>query len=544
MPDDISDTTLAVLSKTIRRQRLFLVAALVAALIAAGGLAASAYVKSPAEQAAETRAPTPSVLTAPVLSTVLQNTVIVRGMVVAGGEIAVTPRSGGSGTSSGVLVVSKVTTKAGDEIRAGHVLIEVSGRPIIALGGLVPAYRDLKPGMDGSDVAQLQDALSQLGFSAARDVRGHFGPDTKSAVAAFYQHIGYPVPTTGGPNDAGDRQALQAAADAVTTAQRTVAADKLALQKATDELADAVAAVASTPSRPGGPVSPTSPGRTPGAPVPGPSTAAAHGDSPVQAARDAKATAQISYDYAVQDLDKATRAQSDLVASTGAMVPASEVVFVPSFPVRATKLTAGLGQAVSGSLLTLESGALVVDSVLQPGQNGLVKPGMSVQLDAEALGDQQAAGTVSSIGPLNNGAAPSDANPQGAVASPDADPQGVAQGSGNAGQTVSSPGAQTTPGYPLVMTPVTPLSAAWAGQDVRVTIAQAATAGAVLAVPLSAVSTGADGQASVTVVRADGTQQKMLVTAGGSADGDVQVTPVDPNGLRAGDNVVIGQAQR
>ncbi|NUR28997.1 MAG: hypothetical protein HOV83_24680 [Catenulispora sp.] len=527
VPDSGASTaSVDLLSRTVRRQRIFLAVAVAAALAAGGGLAASTLIESPAQQAAETRPPTASVLTAPVARKVLANTVVVRGSVAAGGNITVTPQQAASSGSSGAasaLVVSKLYARSGDQVSAGQVLIELSGRPIIALSGAVPAYRDLKPSMDGPDVAQLQKALADLGFGSGSDAKGHFGPGTKAAVSAFYAHIGYSVPTTGGPDDAGDRQALQSAADAVTTGQRAVEAAKRALDKADKALNDALAA-ARHPATGGTSAPPATTSPTAGQ---------SSGD--LQAARDARQQAQTTYDYAVQDLAKAQSAQRALIAGTGPMVPAAEVVFVPGFPVRLAQLNSALGQTVSGSLLTLEAGQLVVSSVLQAGQNDLVKPGMKVKLDAEALGDQTAEATVTSVGSYSTGqtGAP---NTQGAdspssAAKPDHDGAAPRQ-------------VQSEPGYPLVVTPDKPLPAAWAGQNVRVTIVGAATANPVLAVPLAAVSTGSDGQATVTVAAPDGSQHKVPVTPGISADGDVQVTPLTPAALAEGDSVVVGQAQQ
>jgi hypothetical protein len=544
-----SDIVITGLSKTVRRQRVFLAAACVAALAAGGGLAASTMIKSPAQQAAETKPPKPTVLTAPVVKKVLTDTVTTRGTVGAGGDIAVSPGAGGgAGTSSGsgtvLLVASKLYARAGDQIHAGQVLIEVSGRPIIALSGAVPAYRDLKPGMDGPDVAQLQDALKQLGHDCAPDALGHFGDGTKSALTDFYTALGYSVPTTGGANDAGDSSALQSAADAVTAQQRTVDTDYGLLRNADQALASAKKGLSqptTAPANAPGPSTGPSTGPSVG-PSTGPSTgpSAGSGRSALQTAQDAQQAAQSTYDNAVQDLGKAKKKQADLIAATGAVLPASEVVFVPSFPVRLAKLNAALGSTVTAPVLTLESGQLIVTSLLQPGQNSLIKPGVKVQLTAETLG-QTATATVTSIGPYSGGGADNAQNGNG-------------QNTGGAGTTgpssgqmagASAGGGQQSPrlpGYPMTVTPDSPLNPAWAGQDVRVTIINAATSSAVLAVPLSAVSTGADGRSAVTVVAADGTQRRVPVAAGAGADGDVQVTPTGGGALREGDAVAIGQA--
>jgi hypothetical protein len=84
-------------SPLIRRQRPFLALACVAALISAAGWAASAWIKSPAQRAAERGAPPASVLTTPVVKKVLQNTVITRGTGVAGQSVPVSPSAPAAG---------------------------------------------------------------------------------------------------------------------------------------------------------------------------------------------------------------------------------------------------------------------------------------------------------------------------------------------------------------------------------------------------------------------------------------------------------------
>lgn len=73
-------------------------------------------------------------------------------------------------------------------------IVEVSGRPLVALQGAVPAYRDLVPGDTGADVAQLQRGLAAIGYPAGGDTAGTFGAGTAAAVAAFYTALGYTLP--------------------------------------------------------------------------------------------------------------------------------------------------------------------------------------------------------------------------------------------------------------------------------------------------------------------------------------------------------------
>ncbi|MGH3417583.1 MAG: hypothetical protein ACRDSS_14025, partial [Actinocrinis sp.] len=118
-------------------RRALLWTAVGAALVSTGGLAASTLVKSPAQQAAETGPPAASVLTAAVENRVLKNTVVARGTVEAARQVQVTPS--GSTQGSATQVVTAVRTKSGARVEPGAVLLEVSGRPLIALPGAVPA---------------------------------------------------------------------------------------------------------------------------------------------------------------------------------------------------------------------------------------------------------------------------------------------------------------------------------------------------------------------------------------------------------------------
>jgi len=179
-PVSLSDVQAPIVGDTrlVRRQRITVVIALVCAVVSIGGLVASRFVRSPQQQAASVGAPTPSVLTAPVVRQVLNRTLATRGTVAAAREVQVAPGApGGQGAS--VAVVTAVRVGVGQAVSAGQVLVEVSGRPVIALPGDVPAYRDLKPGDTGKDITELQQALAARGLyreSASGTFRpGHQG---------------------------------------------------------------------------------------------------------------------------------------------------------------------------------------------------------------------------------------------------------------------------------------------------------------------------------------------------------------------------------
>ncbi|GAB3992798.1 hypothetical protein GCM10029992_02830 [Glycomyces albus] len=78
-------------------------------------------------------------------------------------------------------------------MNAGTVLLEVSGRPMIALPGDVPAYRDLVEGDSGPDVEQLQQALAWI---YGTPVTGDFDDRTASDLEKLYDNLGYEPATT------------------------------------------------------------------------------------------------------------------------------------------------------------------------------------------------------------------------------------------------------------------------------------------------------------------------------------------------------------
>jgi hypothetical protein len=80
------------------------------------------------------------------------------------------------------------------------------------------------------------------------------------------------------------------------------------------------------------------------------------------------------------------------------------------------------------------------------------------------------------------------------------------------------------------------------GASVRLSIAVQSTKGAVLAVPLSALSVGADGSSRVQVDRGGGKTEYVTVVPGLASSGLVEVRPAGGATLKAGDLVVVGSA--
>ena len=166
-------------------------------LLAAGGWAAARQIKSPAQIAADTAAPSASLISVPVERRALATEVIVRGTVRYGKpqEIALPV----SGLKNATQIVSRAP-RADSRLRDGAVGLSVSGRPVFVLRGDTPMHRDLGPGDSGEDVRQLERALARLGHKPGaidgelrrrdggrrraavppprrRPVRAHRGPD-------------------------------------------------------------------------------------------------------------------------------------------------------------------------------------------------------------------------------------------------------------------------------------------------------------------------------------------------------------------------------
>jgi peptidoglycan hydrolase-like protein with peptidoglycan-binding domain len=213
-------------------------------------------------------------------------------------------------------------------------------------------------------------------------------------------------------------------------------------------------------------------------------------------------------------------------SASGTVVPMSEIDFVPQYPAYVESLSTQVGQKVTGPIMTLSVGGLVLTGQLDPSEAGLVKPGMPVQMLSEATG-QSATGHVAQVG--------STVDSQNSSSTDSSDTDQSGQGQSQA-QDQDGSGAPYTA---VLVTPGKPWDQSLDGQNVRLTITSASTLGPVLAVPEAAISTNAAARTTVTV--ATGTSEKVVeVRTGVSADGLVAVTPVGTT-LQQGDEVVVGQ---
>jgi hypothetical protein len=108
-----------------------------AAAVTAAGLGMTRFIRSPAQRLADVSAPPKSTLTAVVERRVLVDTVVLRGTVGAGTTVTVTPAP----QEAERAIVTAARVVPGERFEAGKALLEVSGRPVFALAGEIPAFR-------------------------------------------------------------------------------------------------------------------------------------------------------------------------------------------------------------------------------------------------------------------------------------------------------------------------------------------------------------------------------------------------------------------
>jgi hypothetical protein len=207
-----------------------------------------------------------------------------------------------------------------------------------------------------------------------------------------------------------------------------------------------------------------------------------------------------------------TRAEvARLAAEARVQVPANEVLFFSSLPVRVDAVKAKRGNTVSGAVMNVTSSRLVVDSSLEVGEAKLVRTGDPVRIEEQDL-NIKAPGTVTQV----------------------AD----APGTSPPGTTRVDPSR-----FYFAVKPEDARVRALVGASVKLTIAVKSTAGAVLAVPASALSVGGDGDSRVQV-RRRGRTELVKVVPGLAAGGLVEVRRVIGGRLARGDLVIVGTRRR
>nr|WP_297427698.1 hypothetical protein [uncultured Actinotalea sp.] len=504
-----------------RSTRTIAVLAVTAVVSLGAGLGLGRLVQSPAEAAAAAAPPEAGLITVPVELRSLTNDVVLRGDVLYEDPVQVTLETGDLG---GPAVVTGQVPEPGATIAAGDVLLEVTGRPVVALGGELPVYRTLRAGVSGPDVVQLKEALAGLGIDAGDVTSPVYDARAAAGVEALYARIGYPAPTAGdevaGSVEAA-RQAVRSAQDQLTQARADLGraqaggpqSERVRLEaevRSAQYRLDTARAACAAPTD----EQPCDQG------------AVVDAEGALAVAVAARTEGQAAPDTAtersaVQAAERTVgEAQEDLAeALTDAMtpLPAGEVVYLDALPRRVDSVEVRRGSTVGGSPVMSVSGATlqVVGSVTSADAALLtVDAPATIQLPDGAVVDA----TVAQIG----GEDPTARGEEGEGAA------GAQERSRT--RVVVVPGELTEEQRLTIQ-----------GMNVRITVPVGSTAGDVLAVPIAALDTGAAGEARVEVVAADGSSEVVTVRTGLAAAGYVEVSALDGR-LEQGDRVSVGVA--
>jgi len=226
-------------------------------------------------------------------------------------------------------------------------------------------------------------------------------------------------------------------------------------------------------------------------------------------------------------------------------VPAADVVFLPALPATVVAVNGGTGEQPGQPFLELAArGSLALTGQLPPAYAGQVKAGLEVTIYDEVTGIH-ATGTVADLGTATT------VTPTGAVvdigggsgsagSSGSADSGSSSSSSSGSGSSSGSSGSSASTVFiPVTVQPSKPLAAALNGENVLVTVQTGRTEWPVLTVPVAAIVTTVSGTSDVAVVGAHRKQTEVPVTPGISENGYVQVTPVTPGALAAGDRVAV-----
>ncbi|NIK55516.1 peptidoglycan-binding protein [Kribbella shirazensis] len=314
------------MSASPKSRRRVLVGVSAVATVSLGiGVAAGSRITSPEDAAAKTAPPKASQITVPVARKALSSKVVGRGD--ASFDGAVNIRVETSGIKTAPIVTGKVPA-VGSTLTEGKALLEITGRPVIGLAGVLPMYRTLSPGSKGPDVLQLEQTLERLGYDPGT-VDDEYTLDTSAAVEELYESAGYEAPVA-------DEQFTQA----VDQAKKQVDAAKKQLRQA---------------------------------------------ESQLKAAKDAKAkdtsVQQGAVDDAEENLADAQEAQNEAEFKAGTPLPVSEVVYVKTLPRRVDEVKVERGGTVNGVVMSASGASLVVTVKVDAETAQRLKAGMAATLD-------------------------------------------------------------------------------------------------------------------------------------------------------------------
>ncbi|MEM7338972.1 MAG: peptidoglycan-binding protein [Actinomycetota bacterium] len=552
------------------RRGILAIVAVVAVLAGVVGWLAGQRVKSEAELAAEREPPPPSLITVPIELQELSQNVVVRGTVRASNATELTVAS-----ASGESIITRLPKDAGDVVAEGDVLIEVAGRPVIALQGDLPVFRNLIPSLEGPDVRQLEEALLRLGYDPGT-VDDVYDSSTAAAVEELYRAAGY---SPGGEDDTA-RTAASAARDAVDAQNEAVSQARDALTQAQDGMstserlqldqslqqaregvdqakvgrhdanAEATATLDATyqPETDAWNRLQTAQGGTnPDTGQPPTAEELAQFQAEFDQAKAARVAAETAKARTAEEQDRLVRdAETNLAITQASFDEQTQ----PADTADLQRQVDDANEALSDAREELADAESRVGARI-PANEIVFLPDLAVverqvqRVNVE-VGDfpQGPAMTISGVDVLiESGLASADRRlvSVGDVATLEDEPLGL-EIEAIVSFVADSPGGPdlSADRYALRLEPMGDVPDDALNVNLRISIPVSSSGGEVLAVPFAALSAGANGAARVEVERTPGDVEVVEVVTGLRANGLVQIDPVDAD-LAEGDRVVVGR---
>ncbi len=534
---------------------MFLAVIAIAVAFGAGGYFLGQQLESPEDARAEVEAPEPSKIAVPVEAVALSNDVVVRGDAQFEGALDLElDASLGDGSSR---VVTGRVPDIDTVVEEGDVLIEVSERPVFVLEGALPAFREFKPGTEGDDVLQLEESLARLGFLQVPP-DSLYGAATEEAISAMYEAVGYEPRSA----DEGQEASLDTARAAVERARESLAdandgladalkgpsqAEQVRDNQTRRDLVQAVedakeALVEAEDNRPS-PAYLAAIDAVTQAELAGETqslgqlqaSAIREADADrerVEAAKEQITAAeqrladadaltaaenaegidasreQGQVEDAAKDLADAEADLAELEEKIGVRLPIAEVVFLPNLPRTVTSVNVARGDAVTGSVMRISGTEVRITTGVSEANRPLLEVGQRVIIDSESLG-LALDGEIIEL----------------------------------ADRTGTNGVADTR--YYMLVKPTGEYSVTdLVGINFRLQIPLERSEGEVLAVPLAALSAGADGTSRVEVLL-DNDESELVPVEVGLSDKNRSLVEITSLGreITADDLVVIGIEQ-
>lgn len=208
---------------------------------------------------------------------------------------------------------------------------------------------------------------------------------------------------------------------------------------------------------------------------------------------------------------------AEFLKTYGVSLPAGEVVFLPTLPARIDKAEVRPGDTIESKVATVTSSAFAITGSVDAKEAKLLRRNQKATM--ETLDGTLLQARLTATGEAAR------------VASQDKkkdENQGTPPGTGS---------------VPILLTPDTAKGLkALVGSSLTVRISVGSTQGQVLSVPVAAVVTSADGRPRVRVALDGDRTREVEVRTGLTADGNVEITPVQAGTVKEGDRVVVSDA--